>query len=142
MSTPAIAEATSVTARLPFAIDSSGGVASTTDAGLQTLDRVMGLVGTLPGERVMRSTYGVASTSVLFMPEDLAAVQAQQLVKDAVAAWEPGAVVVGVTSTLNQAMGLVLMDVQVARSDTPGAESGTVRAVEVTPGGTVNPLGV
>lgn len=142
MSTPTQTPATSVTVRLPFSIDASGGLLTTTDTAVQTLDRVQALVGTIPGERVMRSTYGVASTRALFLPEDLASVQLQQAVKDAVSAYEPSAVVVGVTSTLNQSLGLVQLDVQVARSDTPGAESGSTRVVDVAVGGTVSPLGV
>jgi phage baseplate assembly protein W len=129
---------TSVAVRIPFAIDSTGSVSTTADLSLQQLDRVQALVATLPGERVMRSTYGVASSGLLFAPQELAATQAQLLVKDAVATWEPSAVLAGVDASINTALGLVDIRVQVARSDTPGAESASSRAVTVSAGGTVS----
>jgi phage baseplate assembly protein W len=142
MSTPVQAVSDSVTVRLPFAIDPGGSLSTTTDGGLQLLDRVQALVATVPGERVMRTTYGVNSAASLFMPPDIANVQLQLAVKDATATWEPSAVITGITSSTNDSLGLVNIDVQVARSDTPGAESGTTRVVGISAGGTVSPLGV
>lgn len=139
---PQVPAGSSIAARLPFAIDASGGVQVTADQGLQQLDRVQALVATLPGERVMRSTYGVPSTQVLFSPQEVSAAQIQLMVRNAAATWEPSAVITSVTSSVNANLGLVNVNVQVARNDTPGAEAANTRVVTVSPGGTVKPLGV
>lgn len=122
----------------PFAIDHTGAVASTTDQREQLLDRVHALVGTLPGERVMRATYGVPTSTALFAINAGAAhAQLERAVIDAVAAWEPSAVVSAVVADVNDEAGSVNVNVQVARSDVPNAEQDTTRTVGVLVGGTV-----
>lgn len=131
-------EAVSTAMRTPFAIDHSGGVAATTDPREQLLDRVHALVGTLPGERVMRATYGVPTSAALFeVDADAAYDQLQRAVREAVAAFEPSAVVSDITANLNRELGMVDISVQVSRADVPGAERDVTRAVGVTIGGTV-----
>lgn len=128
----------SVAMRTPFAIDHSGAVDSTTDQREQLLDRVHALVGTLPGERVMRATYGVPTSAALFaVNADAAHIQLEQAVLDAVAQFEPSAVVNAVVADVDNEAGTVNVNVQVSRSDVPGAEQDTVRTVGVLVGGTV-----
>lgn len=128
----------SVAMRTPFAIDHTGAVDSTTDPREQLLDRVQALVATLPGERVMRATYGVPTSAALFeVNADAANDQLQRAVLSAVAEFEPSAVVSAVVATVNDALGMVDINVQVARTDTPGAETDTTRTVDVLVGGTV-----
>lgn len=139
---PQIPAGSTVAVALPFDVDQTGAIQVTTDPSQQMLDRVQALVGTLPGQRVMRATYGVPTSQFLFMPEDMANAALQLAVKDAVATWEPSAVVTAVTGTVNEAMGVVNVQVQVARTDTPSAESANTRVVEVAVGGQVSPIGV
>lgn len=122
----------------PFGIDHTGAVASTTDPREQLLDRVHALVGTLPGERVMRATYGVPTSAALFaVNADAAYAQLERAVIDAVAAFEPAAVVSAVVADVDDELGTVHVNVQVARNDVPGAEQDTTRTVGVLVGGAV-----
>ncbi|MGW1180134.1 poly-gamma-glutamate hydrolase family protein [Streptomyces drozdowiczii] len=131
-------QAVSTAMRTPFAIDHSGNVSSTTDEREQLLDRVHALVGTLPGERVMRSTYGVPTSAALFaINSEVANDQLQRAVIDAVSQFEPSAVVSAIVADVNEALGAVNVNVQVSRADVPGAERDNTRSVGVLVGGTV-----
>ncbi|MGW3153706.1 poly-gamma-glutamate hydrolase family protein [Streptomyces sp. NPDC001089] len=122
----------------PFAIDHTGAVAATTDSREQLLDRVHALVGTLPGERVMRATYGVPTSAALFaVSPEAAHAQLERAVLDAVAAFEPSAQVSAVVADIDDDSGAVTVNVQVSRSDVPEAETDTARTVGVLVGGTV-----
>ncbi|MEV7902179.1 poly-gamma-glutamate hydrolase family protein [Streptomyces anulatus] len=137
-STGAVDTSVSTAMRTPFSVDYSGAVAATTDPREQLLDRVHALVGTLPGERVMRSTYGVPTSAALFeVSADAANDQLQRAVLDAVQRWEPSATVSAVVATVNRDLGMVDISVQVSRSDVPGAEQDVTRTVGVLVGGTV-----
>lgn len=137
-STGAVDTSVSTAMRTPFAIDHTGAVAATTDPREQLLDRVHALVGTLPGERVMRATYGVPTSAALFdVNAEAANDQLQRGVLDAVQTWEPSAVVSAIVATVNSELGMVNVNVQVSRSDVPGAEQDTTRTVGVLVGGTV-----
>jgi hypothetical protein len=50
----------------PFRVDGSGGIAIETDGNLLARDHVRAVIGTLPGERVMRPTFGIDVRSFLF----------------------------------------------------------------------------
>lgn len=56
--------------RIPFGVDSSGGIA--TVAAVADVDRInlITLIGTQPGERAMRPEYGVALRDLLFENDD------------------------------------------------------------------------
>lgn len=124
--------------RTPFAIDYGGAVASTTDPREQLVDRVHALVGTLPGERVMRATYGVPTSAALFAVDaEVAHDQLERAVLEAVATWEPSAVVSAVVADVRSELGIVNVNVQVSRADVPGAEQDTTRTVGVLVGGSV-----
>jgi phage baseplate assembly protein W len=127
---------------IPFAVNATGGIAQTDDPQRQLLDRIQGLIGTQPGERVMRSTYGVDSAALLFSADELASARVQLAVRDAVAAWEPSARVTSISANVNNELGLVSLRVEVARVDAPGAESANSRVVTIDVGGTVSSLGV
>lgn len=128
----------SIAMRTPFAIDHTGAVAFTSDPREQLVDRVHALVGTLPGERVMRATYGVPTSAALFAVDaDVAYDQLERAVLDAVSQYEPSAVVSAVVADVNDDLGTVNINVQVSRADTPGAEQDTTRTVGVLVGGTV-----
>ncbi|NIY68040.1 poly-gamma-glutamate hydrolase family protein [Streptomyces malaysiensis] len=130
--------AASVAMRTPFAIDHSGGVDSTADPREQLLDRVQALVATLPGERVMRATYGVPTSATLFATNpEVAHDQVQRAVIDAVAEYEPQAVVSAISADVVESLGAVNVHVQVSRADVPGAERDTTRTVGVLVGGSV-----
>ncbi|MFE5853217.1 poly-gamma-glutamate hydrolase family protein [Streptomyces sp. NPDC056500] len=128
----------SIAMRTPFAIDASGGFASTRDAREQLVERVHALVGTLPGERVMRATYGVPTSAALFAQNPaVARDQLQRAVTDAVAEFEPSAVVSAISADVIESLGAVNIHVQVSRADVPGAERDNTRTVAVRVGGTV-----
>ncbi|WP_329271975.1 poly-gamma-glutamate hydrolase family protein [Streptomyces sp. NBC_01451] len=136
--TGAVDTSVSVAMTTPFAIDHTGAVASTTDQREQLVDRVHALVGTHPGERVMRATYGVPTSAALFaVNADAAHAQLERAVIDAVGAFEPSAVVSAVTADVDDEAGSVRVNVQVSRSDVPNAELDTTRTVGVLVGGTV-----
>ncbi|MFD9815123.1 poly-gamma-glutamate hydrolase family protein [Streptomyces sp. NPDC059080] len=131
-------QAVSTAVRTPFAIDHSGSVSATTDEREQLVDRVHALVGTAPGERVMRATYGVPTSASLFaINPEVANDQLQRAVLDAVAQFEPSAVVSAIVADVNEALGAVNINVQVSRADVPGAERDNTRSVGVLVGGTV-----
>lgn len=74
----------------PFHIDGSGRIASLTDIQSQMVVRVRSIIGTSPGERVMRPGYGSGAGNYLFDVND--SVKAAQLVAavtDALNNWEP-----------------------------------------------------
>lgn len=137
-STGPVDASVSVAMVTPFAIDHTGAVAATTDPREQLLDRVHSLVGTLPGERVMRATYGVPTSAALFAVNPEAAhAQLERAVLDAVGTFEPSAVVSAVVANVDDENGAVTVNVQVSRSDVPQAEQDTSRTVGVLVGGTV-----
>lgn len=73
----------------PLQIDASGALAR---AGRQDAVRlsVLAILGTHPGERVMRPTYGCPLRSLVFSPNDLATANLAQFhVLEALARWEP-----------------------------------------------------
>lgn len=128
---------TSIAMRTPFNIASDGTVDATDSEWEMLVDRVHALVGTEPGDRVMRATYGVATARMLFAPADLANTQIQQDVTQAVAKWEPTARIADVEAAVNHNLGLVSISFQVARNDTPQLEATVVRRVDISSGGAV-----
>lgn len=85
---------TSVALEYPFRIDGAGRVAQTEDPGRQIVLRLTGLIGTLPGERVFRPAYGTAAPHAVFDVNDtLSQSELAGSIRDAVANWEPSAVI-------------------------------------------------
>ncbi|MFE9834042.1 GPW/gp25 family protein [Streptomyces sp. NPDC005551] len=88
---------------IPFALGPDGSIASVTDPIQSLADRVRALTATLPTQRVMRSTFGVATTRVVFdWDATIAQEQLNQMVREAVALWEPSARVLSVKPVLTQ----------------------------------------
>ncbi|MFE6745944.1 GPW/gp25 family protein [Kitasatospora purpeofusca] len=129
----------SVAVTIPFAFDAAGGVATTTDERRQLVDAVQATVATLPGERVMRLAFGVATSRFLFLPSpELAAAEIRQEIIAGVQRWVPEAVVESVDFDVVPSLSLVDARVQIARSDIPGREQANSRIVGISQGGTVS----
>jgi phage replication-related protein YjqB (UPF0714/DUF867 family)/phage baseplate assembly protein W len=127
---------------VPFALAADGSLAVVQDEQMAVSDRVRALVGTLPGERVMRDSYGVPTTEALFAPDAATAgAEVQLMVLDAVTAFEPSAVVTSISPTIDMDLGLVDVTVGVGRADVPEAEQPRYKTISVAIGGatTENP---
>jgi phage baseplate assembly protein W len=73
----------------PLQIDSTGGIAEATDADKIRLS-VLTILGTQPGERLMRPSFGCPLRSLAFAPLNAATASlAQFYVQDALTRWEP-----------------------------------------------------
>lgn len=55
---------------LPFRVDNEGRIATTTDPRRQLRNRIVGIIGTELGSRVMRPEYGTPLQSALFEADD------------------------------------------------------------------------
>lgn len=87
---------------IPFSVGSDGSVDYVTDPVQALGDRVRALAATNPGERVMRSVFGVGTADILFSWDpNVGQMQLEQRVRDAVAQWEPSARVLTVQPVLN-----------------------------------------
>lgn len=124
---------------IPFHINSTGSVQTTSSDDQALQDRVMALVSTVPGERLMRSDYGVPTPNFLFEPNirDSLFGQLQGAAMQAIRRWEPTAVIVGVTPIANQDNTTVAFDVRVGRADTPSNERPRLKTVYVAVGGDI-----
>lgn len=88
---------------IPFALAPDGSVAVVEDPVRALADRVRALTATMPTQRVMRSTFGVPTGSVLFeWDPGVARQQLDSMVRQAVSQWEPSARVLTVTPVLSQ----------------------------------------
>jgi len=108
---------------LPFRIDpTTGQVVVTTDVNRQIRQRLIGIIGTNPGERVMRPRIGVGVARMVFEP-DPAQVTAELSVKvsDQAAQYEPSVHVRRIIPYPNARKGEALLDVEYVRRDTPSA---------------------
>lgn len=108
---------TSFNALLPFGLNASGGIGTTTSPNLKTTQHLQSLVSTEPGERVMLPTYGVPLGADLFgayLDEEVSPAIINQIT-NSVAMWEPNVNVNGVTinpnvNSLTGASGAVEID--------------------------------
>jgi uncharacterized protein len=74
---------------IPLQIDSTGGIAEATDADKIRLS-VLTILGTQPGERLMRPSFGCPLRNLAFAPLNAATANlAQFYVQDALTRWEP-----------------------------------------------------
>jgi hypothetical protein len=91
----------------PFSFDRSGGVAITRDPDTQVRQHVEALLRTIPGERVMRPTYGVSLIDYVFeniSPADQS--DMQQRISDGFDAWIPSARLVTLSGIAGPAPGV------------------------------------
>lgn len=63
---------------LPFSFDDAGSVKTTVNEGKIYMDRVLSLIGTRPGERVMRPGYGSRVTEQVFETIEVAVASIRQ----------------------------------------------------------------
>src|ERR1700691_601284 len=83
----------------PFALNSDGSVATTTDPNVQINQHIQSLVSTQPGERVMLPLYGVNTFRQLFAPDgDIATSVLVNEVTTAMQTWEPNVNVVDIVA--------------------------------------------
>lgn len=87
---------------IPFAIGPDGGVLAVTDPVQSLADRVRALTATHPGERVMRTTFGVPVSDLVFSWDpNVGQMQLNQRVTAAVSQWEPSARVLTAAPLMN-----------------------------------------
>jgi phage baseplate assembly protein W len=120
---------------IPFALDVNGGVAQTTDPDVQQEQHVSSLIGTNPGERVMRPTYGIPTDSYLFTGNTAnIATMITKDVKQAMATFEPGITVNSVTPVWNNQLGVADIDVDYLAAP---EDTGAIQSATISVGGTV-----
>lgn len=82
---------------VPFQLDPSGHIATTTDPNLQTQQHIETLVATAPGERVMLPTYGIPLAATVFAAnDDIAIAQLTNQINAAMSTWEPSINIVNI----------------------------------------------
>lgn len=80
--------------RLPFGVDERGGIAAVREPLAVAKQQLVSLVGTQPGERVMRPDYGVGTKELLFsLMDGTETVELQQEVVTAVGKYAPDLIV-------------------------------------------------
>lgn len=74
----------------PFRVDGGGGIMVTKDLSRQITQRVRSIIGTSPGERVMRPAYGAGALNWVFeLDDEMRASSLAAAAQDAVEQWEP-----------------------------------------------------
>lgn len=98
----------------PLQVDpASGRFLSTTDLALQTKMHVAAVVGTEPGERVMRASYGTSTLEFLFSPlNDIETEAVKQRIIKAVSAQCPEVGVNGVDVDVDEQSGRAMFTVR------------------------------
>jgi len=75
---------------MPFRPDGSGRIAATWDLTRQMALHLRSIIGTNPGERVMRPSYGSGAGLLVFdINDELSASMLANAVKDGIQRWEP-----------------------------------------------------
>jgi phage baseplate assembly protein W len=82
----------------PLSINARGGLALT--SGRNEIDQAIGIIlGTTPGRRVMRPTFGARLHELVFAPNNShTAAQVRRLVEEALGMWEPRITLIDVTA--------------------------------------------
>ncbi|WP_157247811.1 GPW/gp25 family protein [Nonomuraea typhae] len=114
---------------LPFRIE-NGAIASNRDVDRQIRQRLIGIIGTNPGERVMQPTLGVGVARMLF-ETDIKVVTALLTtdIKRQAAAYEPGAVITRVIVTDHEEPGKGMLDVAYRRTDASDSDPAAARHI-------------
>ncbi|WP_063728971.1 poly-gamma-glutamate hydrolase family protein [Streptomyces sp. RTd22] len=125
--------------RMPFQLDAMGRVAVLTDPDKMLVQRSRAVVATVPGEYVGEPAFGSNISAALFRPSDpIAAAIINDAVRDAMARWEPDAVITGIRPVVNDDQeGIVDVEVDVALTTTPGTDVEQTESVHIMPGGHV-----
>lgn len=125
---------------VPFQLTASGGVATTTDPGLQAQQHVTSLVSTNPGERLTLPGYGVPLAALVFASNDPVVIATiEQDVTNALASWEPSIIVRSVSPAagVDPAEGIAMVNVDFQAGATAGSPGAGVQTATVLVGGTV-----
>ena len=96
---------------LPFSFDSSGAVAYTQDEKKIWQDRVVLVLMTRLGERVMRPTFGSELKDSLFETEDAAVTMIKKSVSVAFSRWLPQLELLGVSTTVDPVDAYIVVEV-------------------------------
>lgn len=125
--------------RMPFQLDAMGRVAVLTNPDKMLVQRSRAVVATVPGEYVGQPAFGSNVSAALFRPSDpVAPAIVSDAVRDAMARWEPGAVITDIRPVVNDDQeGIVDVEVDVALSTTPASEVQQTESVRIMPGGRV-----
>lgn len=105
----------------PFRVDAQGRIAFTSDPARQLRNRVINVVATEIGERVMRPDYGTPLQSMLFEGDDDLTISIISTdIERALAEWEPGVVVRGVTAEADSELdGVINLNVTYSAVNSP-----------------------
>jgi phage baseplate assembly protein W len=124
---------------IPFALAPDGSVAVVTDPVQSLADRVRALVGTLPSQRAMRSTFGVPTTQLVFdYDPTIATEQLDNYVRQALSQWEPSAVVLSVEPVVSSDGSQILTArVDISAGDPVASGISPQYSVTVSPNGEV-----
>jgi phage replication-related protein YjqB (UPF0714/DUF867 family)/phage baseplate assembly protein W len=125
--------------RMPFQLDAMGRVAMVTSPDSMLVQRSRAVVATLPGEYVGEPAFGSNVSAALFRPSDpIAPALIAEAVRDAMARWEPGAVITEIRPVVNDDQeGIVDVEVDVALTTTPASEVELTESVRIMPGGRI-----
>lgn len=114
---------------IPFRLGDDGGIAVEENPDVQIRQRVDTLVATEPGERPMNPAYGVALSTLVFETDtEMVTNEIQELVRSAMARFEPGVLIIGVDSA-HDSNGLSSVDVKYTRSDAGSTDASLARNV-------------
>lgn len=106
---------------LPFAVDPQGRIAFTTDPRRVLRNRVISIIGTNIGERVMRPGYGTPLIDMLFEGDDEMTMSIiSDDIRRAVAQYEPGVIIHSVFPASESGLdGIINLNVTYSAANSP-----------------------
>lgn len=126
---------------IPFALDSKGALAVTSDLDRMANQHVRSLIATNPGERVMLADYGVPLAETVFEPNNNLAPTLAEQIRQQLTKWEPSLTITGLTPKLGtEGQGIVDIEVDFTRldsTDIPPVSSPKLLNASISVGGTV-----
>jgi Phage baseplate assembly protein W len=116
---------------LPFRIGADGGIATTRDVGKQIRQRIVSIVGTEPGERVMLSVFGVPVLHYVFEPSaDIVSNELTEITRKQMNMWERGVIVNEVVPIPKRdESAIATIDIKYTRTDAPESPIDLARSV-------------
>lgn len=126
---------------IPFKLDANGLISEQSNLDKQVGERLMALVGTEPGMRVMLPDYGVAINGLVFEDDDdIIQTELTNAVQEAANRWEPGAVIKAVENNSDKLDGISGVQIDFERIDGPEFRRSQVvgvNKVTIGPGGVI-----
>lgn len=119
-----------VAINLPFHFGADGGVSTTHDIDRQIRQRLISIIGTEPGERVMLPRFGVPVAATVFEP-DVSTVEHELSIKtqEQTDIWEPGLNVTAAIPVHDEDGHTALIDVTYSRTDAPSSPTEGARYI-------------